>query len=573
MDILLLDGYTDEPAVLGVPPYIAPLPRYLVGAIQDAGLEPPTYLTIEQLRSRGPRGKGRRRGEGRWTMDWGTVRQRLSLMGEGGWDLLVLVGGAIVPGRYMRGRPASMRELAELASSFPGTTVLVGPVGRYGWTSGKAATEAHMAAFDHVAERDGDAYVFDLLSEGRAPRNRTRTAEEWSRWPVLGAPLVSEHPDHPRPLIAEVETYRGCVRHASGGCSFCTTVRDMPPTFRAAEDVEREVAALYGAGVVALRLGGQSCIYSYKARDVGGSDAPTPDPSAVRGLFAGVRRAAPDLEVLHVDNANPAVIAEHPEEAREVTRVLVDHCTGGNVVALGLESADPAVTAANNLNATPKQCLEAIRLINDVGGTPTESGLPALLPGVNFLAGLWGETAATFDMDMAFLRQVHEEGLLLRRINIRQVASVCADFDTRANHKAFRDFRERVRRDIDLPMLERLLPFGSLLKDVWLEVHDGNTTFGRQVGSYPLTVGISAPLELGRFLDVRVVSHGPRSVTAVPAPLDLNAAPMSILASIPGINKKRAARIVRARPIEDAQALEDALDDPVVVERLLPLVW
>jgi radical SAM superfamily enzyme with C-terminal helix-hairpin-helix motif len=308
------------------------------------------------------------------------------------------------------------------------------------------------------------------------------------------------------------------------------------------------------------------------AHGVGDTEVPVPDPRAIERLLTGVRSAAPGLEVLHVDNANPAVIAEHSEEARRVTRVLAEGCTGGNVVALGLESCDPAVREANNLNSTPEQCLDAIRIVNEEGGGTSDTGLPPLLPGVNFLAGLWGETEATFKMNMAFLAEVMAEGLLLRRINIRKVASVCAQFDPDTNQRAFRAFREAVRRDVDVPLLERLLPYASLLTRVWTEVHDGNTTFGRQVGSYPITVGIPAQLELGTYIDVRVVSHGPRSVTAVPAPLDLNTAPMSLLASIPGIGKKRAARIVRARPIHDGGDLERALDDPKAGEHLLPLI-
>jgi hypothetical protein len=47
---------------------------------------------------------------------------------------------------------------------------------------------------------------------------------------------------------------------------------------------------------------------------------------------------------------------------------------------------------------------------------------------------------------------------------------------------------------------------------------------------------------------------------------------MSMLAAIPGIGKKRAARIVRARPICDPQQLREALDDPRAADPLLPLL-
>ena len=41
----ILDCYTDEPAGLGVPPYLGTYPRYLAGYLDD-----PVYLTIDDLR-------------------------------------------------------------------------------------------------------------------------------------------------------------------------------------------------------------------------------------------------------------------------------------------------------------------------------------------------------------------------------------------------------------------------------------------------------------------------------------------------------------------------------------------
>jgi len=566
VDIAILDGYTDEPAALGVPPYLAPLPRYLAGAAWSAGCEGVLYSTIDQVRSLGRRGTGsRRRGER-------GERPPLTFPLEGDVDLLVLVGGALVPGRYLRGRPASTRELVEVARAFDGPTVLVGPVARWGWTSGAGVAPDQLGAFDHVAAADGDAYLYDLLRGEPAPEHRCRTPSEWARWAVEGACMVEGLPDLPHPLIVEVETYRGCVRHALGGCSFCTTVMDAPPTFRQPSEVADEVRVMDRLGVVSFRLGGQSCIYSYKALHVGEMDAPEPDPQAVRSLLEGVTRAAPGLEVLHVDNANPAVIADHPDEAEVVTQLLVDHCTGGNVVALGLESADPGVARRNNLNATPDQCLEAIRAIDRWGSVPTETGLPALLPGLNFLAGLPGETPDTFRHNMAFLERVQGEGLMLRRINIRQVAPVRRGLRTSHHPREFRQFKLWVRSRVDLPNLQSLLPFGAPLRRVWMEVHDGNTTFGRQIGSYPLLVGVPAKMALGAFVDVRVVGYGTRSVTGVPDPLAINSCPLSLLEAIPGIGRKRAARISRARPVTDLDHLAIVLEDGDLADLVGPLV-
>ena len=39
MLVSILDGYTDEPSRLGVPPFMAAYPRYLAGAVLGAGEE------------------------------------------------------------------------------------------------------------------------------------------------------------------------------------------------------------------------------------------------------------------------------------------------------------------------------------------------------------------------------------------------------------------------------------------------------------------------------------------------------------------------------------------------------
>ncbi len=146
---------------------------------------------------------------------------------------------------------------------------------------------------------------------------------------------------------------------------------------------------------------------------------------------------------------------------------------------------------------------------------------------------------------------------MLRRINIRQVMAFDGTdmSDTGAeianDHKQlFKRYKKRVREEIDNPMLERVAPPGTVLPDVHLEYHQDGTTFGRQLGTYPLLVGVPGERELGRTIDVAVVDHGYRSVTGVPYPLDLNAASMNELTAIPGIGDSTAGDIVVNRPYD-----------------------
>ena len=78
--------------------------------------------------------------------------------------------------------------------------------------------------------------------------------------------------------------------------------------------------------------------------DIGRHETPRPNVAAADKLLKGIRAAAPQLKVLHIDNANPAVIAAYPDEAAEVTQLITRYCTDGNTAALGLPAAEFSVT-------------------------------------------------------------------------------------------------------------------------------------------------------------------------------------------------------------------------------------
>ncbi|MCU0859226.1 MAG: radical SAM protein [Thermoplasmata archaeon] len=526
MKALVLDGYTDEPACLGVPPYVGPHVRLAYGALVRAGAEV-AYSTVD-----------------RW---------RTGQVDPGAYDLVAVVRNVAVPGKYLRGMPASDRELASIADDVRGTSVAA-----LGTTS-RRLPAALSDAFDHVAGMDLDATLFDLVKD-RTIGDRRRTVAEWNDWLLAGARLCEEHPDRGGPLIAEVQMYRGCVRYISGGCRFCVEPLFGDVVYRSPEDIVKETEALAAAGVRNIRLGAQSCVFCYMSKETGKSERPTPDPAAVRRLLVGVKNAM-HPEVFHLDNANPAVVAAHPDESLEILKSVAEHCTSGNVLAFGLESADPAVARANNLNATAEETLEAVRLVNRVGAARGPTGLPMVLPGINFVCGLEGESKETYRLDIEFLRHVLEEGLMLRRINIRQVLPVRSDFPGVADRRGFESFKRAVRQDIDLPMLGRLLPDRTVLTRVYTELVEGGKTHGRQVGSYPMLVTLPYRTQVGRWLDVAVTGRGFRSVTGVEHPMDVNTATLSMLEAVPGIGRRRAMSLVRKRPFATKEEALGVFDE------------
>jgi radical SAM superfamily enzyme with C-terminal helix-hairpin-helix motif len=137
--------------------------------------------------------------------------------------------------------------------------------------------------------------------------------------------------------------------------------------------------------------------------------------------------------------------------------------------------------------------------------------------------------------------------------------------NVRRHKSEFQRFKRKVRETIERPMLQRLVPKDTLLTEVYTEAYEGKVTFGRQLGSYPLLVGIPGVFPLHRFYDVKIIDYGYRSLTALPYPLEINTIPRETLEAIPGIGKKRAIRILLKRPFRKKEELMKALDDTQAV--------
>jgi radical SAM superfamily enzyme with C-terminal helix-hairpin-helix motif len=305
-------------------------------------------------------------------------------------------------------------------------------------------------------------------------------------------------------------------------------------------------------------------VYTYMAEGVVEMEYPVPNPEPLAELLHGLREDE-RLETLHVDNANPSIIAEHLEPATEITKTLTETLSDGSVLSFGLESADPAVHEANWLNCDAEQLKTAIRHINQYGRERGARGLPKLLPGLNFIAGLNGETAATYQMNKDLLASIRAEGLWLRRINIRQVEG--ENFQEIPTEQ-FSDFKSWTRDQIDSPLLTELFPLGQLLTDVTWESHDGRIrlpahldeshrdpeihgkggiTFGRQIGAYPILIGVPYLIPLETQGDILVTGHGARSITGIEANLDINKVNQKQLVAIPGIGEKSAWNLISTR--------------------------
>ena len=547
---LVIDGYEDEPAAFGVPPYVGFHVRYICGVLEERNIEY-EYCTIDSFRIN-PR----------------TLENRIGI---------VILAGAIVPGKYLRGTPISLNETRDIIGQTPrDIPILCGGWAIRGWRhQGWSPLQANL----FLALQDTDA-TLNFYLENNTWKHKRRNAEQWTVWAQHGAKskAVSSNPDLGGPLTYEVEVYQGCVRYKRG-CKFCIEPKKGVPIWRSPEDVIEEVKIAHDMGVEHVRLGGMTDTYTYMADGVLELEYPVPNPEPIAKLLHGLRDDE-RLKILHTDNGNPSIIAENLEPAEEITKTLVETLSDGAVLSFGLESADPNVHKENWLNCDSKQLKSAIGLINKYGKEKGERGLPKLLPGLNFIAGLNGETNKTYDINLELLRELKSGGHMIRRVNIRQVEG---EGFQEINNSAFQSFKKTVREEFDGPLLKEMLPVGTILNDVWWESHEGRVrlprhlqpeardgsihgksgiTFGRQIGAYPILVGMNYLAPLESYSQIMVTNHGARSITGVETNINWESATEKQLAAIPGISTKGAWNLVSSRAKAKAKGKTiDSIDD------------
>ncbi|SJZ38799.1 radical SAM protein [Selenihalanaerobacter shriftii] len=536
--VSILDGYLDEPSCLGVPPYIAPHVRYTYGALKDAGLteDDINYLTIDQFRDN--------RKE---------LIDKLQLS-----EIVIIIAGTTVPGKYLGGQPITLQEIEELGEELDKPkTFLNGPIVNCG---------LGINYIDVISEEIPGLTIYQHLTDKDLSKELD-IAQIVDRWAGLGVEVTQQHPNYPY-LVCEIETFRGCPRE--NHCSFCSEGFKEVTYQRSIDGIINEVEGLAELGNQYFRLGCQTDLLLYQSKEEEGELIP--NPAAIEKLYSGIREVAPDLKVLHMDNVNPATIADFSKEAAQILETIAQYNTPGDVAAFGLESTDPKVLEANNIGTTVEKTLQAIKMMNEHSGY-REDGVPKLLPGVNLLHGLQGESKETMELNFKFLKEVLESDLLVRRINIRQVNPL-KDYEAAHGYSKhdFKKYKKKVNDEINKPMLQQVFPVGTLLKEVIIEESKGKISFGRQLGTYPILVGIPGQHEVGEIIDVKIIDHGYRSITGLPWPFNINEAGLAELESLPGIGKKRAMRIFMKKGIKDLDHLNEILDYGYDVERLEDLI-
>ena len=480
MNYTLLDCYTDEASGLGVPPYLGTYPRYIYGKLRKEG-HSVAYLTIDDLRL--------------WKIHKGikketSVKEKSNIYIHNltkndarevfdNTDGIIVVLGVHVPGKYLTAVPGTLKEVNSLLKDTNREIILTGPA--------VLGTQLEGGKFAERVEHNFEIKDYNL------------SFKELNKISTTSAEILKQIPDR---RVIEIETSRGCK---VGKCSFCTEPLKGKFINRKMEEVVKEVVAYYKQGARHFRIGKQADLYA--------SDKPVE-------MLKHIRKKCPKIEVLHIDNVNPNSVVADEKNGAEITKAIVKYCSPGNIAAFGVESFDPEVVKANNMNTSPATAMKAIEIINKYGAERGENGMHKFLPGINIIFGLLGESKETHKRNMEALQKVLDDGLLLRRINVRQVSIFPGTYIEeqsgnkylRKNKKYYWKWRDEIRQKIDFPMLKRLVPAGTVIHDVYTEMYDGKTTFCRQMGTYPLIIGIKGRLPLKEKISIRVIEHMLRSV-------------------------------------------------------------
>jgi len=445
MKSIILDCYTDEPSGYGVPPYLGTHQIHLSQALNKFNVEH-SYLTIDDLRYNEESSTDK--STANTTINKIKSKELISNA-----EIIYIVMGCFIDYEYFNALPPKSDEVYEFLKDTKAKKVLFYVMGTKEGISEEYKNSKLSTIIDEFTHGNTYRFIADYFSIKKNAINEgcdeNLIAPDYLLLSEISSAKVSI--EFENDIIAEIETGTGCN---TPFCKFCIeSVRSPKVTYRTPSSIIDQVQTLYAAGVRYFRLGRQPNFFHYAKQDV----------VKLEELLYGIRASCPDIKMLHIDNAN--IVNVISQKGIEFTKLICKYCTSGNISPFGIESFDNNVRKLNGVVGTSNQVLKAIEIINRFGNERDETGYHKLLPGINLIHGLIGETQETHDLNMKFLEIIQSEGFLTRRLYYRSM--------TRPTGVSFEDgplrdndyetnFNDIVENYV-LPMQEKVYPKGIVL--------------------------------------------------------------------------------------------------------------
>ncbi len=490
-DVVILDCYTDEPSGYGVRPYLGTHQIHLSQALAYLN-EDHSYLTIDDLRycSRGIL-------QDSANTDLSTLNRTkncedaLSILHRA--KTIYVIMGCFVDYSYFSTIPPKSDEVYAYLKNTRGRKVLFYVLG----TADGIAPDYESSRLSTIMDRVefGNTYRF-VLEQKSSQRNTELIAPNYAILDSISSfePQIISQLRYP--IIAEIETGAGCN---AATCIFCIeSLRRLRPSYRDPDAIIKQIRCLYDAGVRHFRLGRQPNFYHYQYQNI----------SQVKKLFSGIRESCPNIEMLHVDNAN--IISVTTKEGYEITKLIVRYCTSGNVAPLGIESFDQDVRRAICKAGTAEQAVKAVEIINEHGQIKGPDGFPYFLPGINLIYGLPKQTPTTHKINIDYLNKILNDDLQTRRLFFRRMThptGISFSDGPLSNEEYAQWFKDIVEYFV-LPMQSKVYPPGTILRNFREVVLKNGDSYLRTLGTCSIRVLVKGKkLEPYKSYDVRITDN------------------------------------------------------------------
>mgnify|MGYP004510327069 CR=1 FL=1 len=484
---VIIDCYTDEPSGLGVPPFLSVHSRYIAGALTEKNIKY-YYLTIDDLRYA--------HGEKHYKNSFNKRIINTTINKDNVMDILnnsdniYIVMGCFVKYEYVSAEPPTFVEVEKLLNKIESRKVLFYSLGGNELTRENIRQTVPSGLFDEIVF--GNTYNY-FINE-----TKNKFKPNYDKLRNISIESSSILKQLTRPLVIEIETATGCNRKP--GCTFCIEgMRGLPLQFRPIDDIVSEIKSLYDQGALYFRLGRQPNFYAYMDCNA----------DKIEELFIKIWDKCPNIKTLHIDNVSPHNV--NTEEGKKITKIVAKYTTPGNITPFGIESFDPLIRNKCNLNGSIDDIHESIKIINKYGKKRGKNGLPKLLPGINIIFGLDGQSKETLSYNLDNFKKILKSGNWVRRVFVRKLTSPYGEqFDhyTESELVEFQNWSKEIEKQFIIPMLKEVFPIGLEISDLRMEMFKDGNSILRQMATCPIRVVIeNKKLELDKFYKIKVIGY------------------------------------------------------------------